>query len=215
LPRQDLIDAERHRPLARSCADHPRSIQRVLVKAGRSSGAPGDVYGFEPSVIHAERCQVVEITLENSDQIRHDLMIPGLDPIFVLNFVGPGVQRASFVTPDADITLPFHCHVPAHEKAGMSGQLIVGAGSRIAQAEAPAPQAVVTGEGTVIATLPRAGRLVVNHTAIKDFMGAMEMSYPVQPPSLLDGLNPGDQISFEIDRARATIVGIEVKARAQ
>ena len=215
VPRQDLIDAERHRPLATSCADHPRSTQRVLVKAGRLYGGAGEVYGFEPRVIHAERCQAVEITLENSDQVRHDLMIPGIEPIFALNFVGPGVQTASFVTPDADITLPFHCHVPAHEKAGMSGLLIVGAGSRMAQNDAPAQQAVVSGEGTVIATLPRMGRLVVNHTEIKGFMGAMEMSYPVQPPSLLDGLNPGDKIGFQIDRARATIVGIEVKARGQ
>jgi FtsP/CotA-like multicopper oxidase with cupredoxin domain/Cu/Ag efflux protein CusF len=210
-PRQDLIDAERHRPLAKSCGDHPASAQRVLVKAGRSYAGAGEVYGFDPRIIHAERCQVVEITLENTDQIRHDLMIPGLEPIFALNFVGPGSRTASFVTPDADVTLPFHCHVSAHEKAGMSGQLIVGAGGQIAQVDISTPPAVVSGTGTIIATLPRMSRVVVNHGEIRGFMGAMEMSYPVQPPSLLDGLNPGDKIEFVIDPKRAAIIGIEVK----
>jgi Cu/Ag efflux protein CusF len=216
LPRLDLIDAERHRPLAASCADHPKSTLRVRIKAGRSAGGAGEVYGFEPRVIHAERCQTVEVTLENTDAIRHDLMIPGLEPIFALNFVGPGVQTASFVTPDADVTLPFHCHVPAHDKAGMTGELVVGAGgARLAQADTLNPQPVVSANGTVIATLPRIGRLVVDHDEIKGFMGAMQMSYPVQPASLLDGLNPGDKILFQIDRARATIIGIEVKERGQ
>ena len=216
LPRLDLVDAERHRPVASSCADHPRSISRIRIKAGRSFGGAGEVYGFEPRVIHAERCQVVEITLENTDEIRHDLMIPGLDPIFALNFIGPGVQTASFVTPDADVTLPFHCHVPAHDKAGMTGELIVGTGgARPGQAEPSAPRPVVSAAGTVIATLPRIGRLVVDHAEIKGFMGAMQMSYPVQPPNLLDGLNPGDKIIFQIERTRATIIGIEVKERGQ
>jgi FtsP/CotA-like multicopper oxidase with cupredoxin domain len=55
-------------------------------------------------------------------------MIPGLDPMFTFEFRGPDVRTARFVTPDADVTLPFHCHVPAHEKMGMHGELIVGRG---------------------------------------------------------------------------------------
>ena len=33
--------------------------------------------------------------------------------------------------------------------------------------------------------VPGVGRLIVNHEEIKGFMAAMEMSYPVAPPSLL------------------------------
>ena len=41
-------------------------------------------------------------------------------------------------------------------------------------------------------------------------MAAMEMSYPVTPATLLNGLNPGDKIGFTIDAGRAVIVAIEV-----
>jgi hypothetical protein len=41
------------------------------------------------------------------------------------------------------------------------------------------------------------------------------MSYPVTPPSLLNGLNPGDKVGFTIDPSKSTIVGIEVIERAR
>ncbi len=74
--------------------------------------------------LHTHRCLV----LENTDSVRHALMLPGLNPMFTPEFRGPGIQSARFVTPDQDITLDFHCHVETHEKMGMHGQLIVGKG---------------------------------------------------------------------------------------
>jgi Cu/Ag efflux protein CusF len=155
--------------------------------------------------------------LDNSDEIRHDLMILGLDPLFALNVLGPNVASARFVTPDEDTTLPFHCHVATHEKMGMAGRLIVGrGGDKLAQAgaAAPAPAAVASGQmfhspGRVIAALPRVGRLVVSHPEIKGFMPAMEMSYPVSAPKLLEGLKSGDQIEFAIDGGSATITELK------
>ena len=41
-------------------------------------------------------------------------------------------------------------------------------------------------------------------------MATMEMSFPVTPPSLLNGLNAGDKIRFSIDGASSAIVSIEV-----
>jgi len=35
--------------------------------------------------------------LRNNDEVRHDLMIPGLNPIFALNVVGPDTESARFV----------------------------------------------------------------------------------------------------------------------
>ena len=224
LPRQDLIDAERHRPVATACAERPRGFRRIQVKAGRQYAREGEVFAFEPRELHVERCEDVEIELENNDEIRHDLMIPGLNPTFALNFVGPDVERARFVTPDADVTLFFHCHVAAHDKVGMVGSLVVGKGGApqrlaqtpaVAQAEAARRTKTVHGVGVVIAAVPRAGRVIVNHEEIKDFMAAMEMSYPVAPPSLLNGINPGDKISFTIDAAQSTITAIEVIERAR
>jgi Cu/Ag efflux protein CusF len=67
----------------------------------------------------------------------------------------------------------------------------------------------VTGEGKVVATVPNTGQLVVDHSEIKGFMGAMTMGYPVEPPSQLEGLKAGDQVRFTIDVPKKTIVKIE------
>lgn len=70
-------------------------------------------------------------------------------------------------------------------------------------------QKTVVGEGKVIATVPSANQIVVEHGEIKDFMDAMTMGYRVEPPSLLNGLKPGDQVRFTIDVPNKTIVKIE------
>jgi Cu/Ag efflux protein CusF len=46
-------------------------------------------------------------------------------------------------------------------------------------------------------------------------MAAMEMSYPVTPPSLLNNINLGDKISFTIDPGQSAITAIEVLERAR
>ena len=139
LPRLDLIDAERHRPVAAACAERPRSKRRIVVKAGRQYAQAGEVFAFEPRELRAERCEEVEIVLENTDEIRHDFMIPGLNPIFALNVIGPATASATFVTPDEDVTLFLHCHVSMHDRVGMVGKLIVGKGGepKVVQAQAP------------------------------------------------------------------------------
>lgn len=82
----------------------------------------------------------------------------------------------------------------------------VAPGPRPAQGEAP--QRVV-GEGEVVATVPNAGQIVVEHGEIKGFMEAMTMGYRVDPPSLLAGLEEGDKIRFTLDVQRRAIVEIE------
>ncbi len=70
-------------------------------------------------------------------------------------------------------------------------------------------QKIVTGEGKVVATVPSSGQLVVDHGEIKGFMGAMTMGYPVEPPSQLKGVEPGDEVRFTIDVPKKAIVKIE------
>src|SRR5437016_5636612 len=214
LPRLDLIDAERHRPVASACPDRPRSKRHIVVKAGRQYAREGEVFAFEPREIHAGRCEEVEIVLENTDEIRHDLMIPGLNPLFALNVIGPGMVSGSLVTPDQDVTLFLHCHIPAHDKVGMTGKLIVGKGSILKTVTRtlalPKETKSYQGVGIVIAAAPRVGRLLVNHEEIKGFMSAMEMSYAVSPQSLLNGLNMGDKIRFTIDGGKSTVTSIEM-----
>jgi Cu/Ag efflux protein CusF len=116
------------------------------------------------------------------------------------------------VTPDEDVTLFLHCHIPAHDKVGMVGSLIVGRGGApktVPQMAAPTGPKSFQGVGVVIATVPRSGRLIVNHEEIRGLMAAMEMSFPVAPASLLNGLNAGDRIHFTLD-ATSVVTSIQV-----
>ena len=79
-------------------------------------------------------------------------------------------------------------------------------GSRAAETS---PQKTVVGEGKVVATVPNANQIVVEHGEIKGFMEAMTMGYPVDPPSLLEGLKFGDKVRFTIDVPKKAIVKIE------
>jgi Cu/Ag efflux protein CusF len=67
----------------------------------------------------------------------------------------------------------------------------------------------VVGEGKVVATVPNASQIVVDHEEIKGFMDAMTMGYRVDPPSLLEGLKFGDKVRFTIDVPKKAIVKIE------
>jgi Cu(I)/Ag(I) efflux system periplasmic protein CusF len=81
-------------------------------------------------------------------------------------------------------------HEAHHEPESKSGQTVVG-------------------EGKVVATVPSANQLVVEHGEIKDFMGPMTMGYKIDSPSLLEGLKAGDKIRFTIDVQTKSIVKIE------
>ena len=206
--RDDIL--EKHRIVATSCKE-PRGFRRISIKGGAKFARAGEAFAFEPRVIRAGRCEKVEIVLENTDAVRHALMLPNLNPMFMLEFTGPQTRSLSFVTPDEDVTLEFHCHVPTHEELGMLGELIVGKGGKPAAEVAveERKQRLYEGIGIVIATLPRKSRLVVDHEEITDFMAAMEMSYLVARAALLRGLNPGDKIRFTIDADKRAIVDIE------
>jgi Cu/Ag efflux protein CusF len=67
----------------------------------------------------------------------------------------------------------------------------------------------VVGEGSVVATVPTASQVVVDHEAIAGFMDAMTMGYRVEPPKLLDGVKAGDRVRFTIDVPKRTIIAIE------
>lgn len=203
---------DEHRVVAVSCPT-PRSFRRIVMREGVNAARTGEVYGFEPRVIHADRCEEVEIVLENTDTVRHALMIPGLDPMFMLEFAGTGTRSARFVTPDADVTLPFHCHVPTHEEMGMAGKLVVGKGGAPTPAPAASQQRLWHGVGTVVSVDPRKSRIVVDHEAIPGFMAPMVMSYAVIRPELLRSLRPGARIRFTIDAEERAIVDLTAAAR--
>jgi Cu/Ag efflux protein CusF len=199
-----------HQILAASC-EQPRSFRRIVIKGGTKFARAGEVFAFEPRIIRAERCEEVEIVLENTDAVRHALMLPGLNPMFALEFTGRGVKSLRFVTPDEDVTLEFHCHVPTHEQLGMLGELIVGKGGEPPAREAPPPGTarLFEGIGVVVAVEPRKNRVVLTHGEIEGFMAAMvEMSFMVTTATLLKGLEPGDKVRFTIDADKRAIVDV-------
>ncbi len=201
---------EQHRIVATSC-DHPRGFRRIEMKGGIEFAREGEVFAFEPRIIRAEPCEEVEIVLENTDSVRHALMLPGLNPMFTLEFTGRDVRSLRFVTPDENVTLEFHCHVPTHEQLGMLGKLIVGKGGKPPEHEVITPGIVrlFDGIGGVVAVDLRNNRLVLTHGEIKGFMAAMEeMSFMVTSATLLKGIKPGDRVRFTIDADKRAIVNI-------
>ncbi len=203
---------EEHRIVATSC-QHPRGFRRIEMKGGAKFAREGEVFAFQPREIRAERCEEVEIVLENTDAVRHALMLPGLNPMFSLEFTGRGVKSLRFVTPDEDVTLEFHCHVATHEQFGMLGQLIVGKGGKKEPAppadEAVAAKRLFEGIGVIVAVQPRTSRLVLTHDEIEGFMAPMvEMSFLVASATLLQGLKPGDSVRFTIDGDKRMIVDV-------
>jgi Cu/Ag efflux protein CusF len=77
------------------------------------------------------------------------------------------------------------------------------------QPSAQTEQKIVVADGKVIATVPNASQVVVEHGEIKGFMEAMTMGYTVDPPSLLEGLKFGDKVRFTIDVPKKAIIKIE------
>ena len=73
----------------------------------------------------------------------------------------------------------------------------------------PQAKPFAVGEGKVIATVAGANQVVIDHGPIKGFMDAMTMGYPVESPSLLEGLQMGDKVRFTIDVKKKAIVKIE------
>jgi Cu/Ag efflux protein CusF len=115
------------------------------------------------------------------------------------------------VTPDEDVTLKFHCHVPTHEQLGMLGEVIVGKGGKPPAHETPPPGTarLFEGIGSVVAVELRNNRLVLTHGEIKGFMAAMsEMSFMVTPTTLLKGIEPGNNVRFTIDADKRAIVNV-------
>jgi Cu/Ag efflux protein CusF len=82
-------------------------------------------------------------------------------------------------------------------------------GTEGASTSAPKSPQRVVGEGRVIAVVPASSEIVLTHGEIRGFMDAMTMGYPIQPPSLLEGVQAGDTVRFTIDTEEKAIVKLE------
>lgn len=211
IPRSSPLEG--HEIAASSCPA-PRSSRTIEIRGGVRFARPGEVFGFEPRAIRVGKCERVTVVFENLDEVRHALMLPGLNPMFISEFAGPGKQTETFVTPDEDITLEFHCHVESHEKMGMHGRLIVGKGSPRgrhvhAHEEPEAAERLFSGVGTILSVDRRKSRIIIDHEEIPGFMAPMVMSYAVEGAALLKDLSAEDEVRFTIDAGKRAIVDIK------
>jgi Cu/Ag efflux protein CusF len=77
-----------------------------------------------------------------------------------------------------------------------------------AQTPREAPK-VFSATGVVTATKP-AGTLTINHQPIEGLMPAMEMTFNARPASLTKGVQPGDQVEFQIEGKTYALVAVKV-----
>ena len=73
----------------------------------------------------------------------------------------------------------------------------------------PGPAKLVKGSGKIIAVVPEAQQIVIEHGAIKDFMDGMTMGYKVRSPSMIKGLQAGDRIEFTVDTGQRVVTKID------
>lgn len=214
----DLYPVRRHAKFQRAYAEHPhvevakscpepRGFRRMEIKAGRNHARSGEVYGYAPRVIRVEPCEEIEVAMVTDDEVRHSFMVPGLNPMPNLEFIGPGKRSIRFIAPNRDITMAFHCHTSQHEKHGMSGWLIVGSGGMPADGDASAEK-TFEGEGTVVAVKPRQGMVVIAHDEIAGLMGAMTMAFKTSSADQIQTAKPGKRVRFTLDAMGRTLRGV-------
>jgi Cu/Ag efflux protein CusF len=73
----------------------------------------------------------------------------------------------------------------------------------------PRQAAGFVGEGNVVAVVPDAQQVVIDHGDIPGYMRAMTMGFRVVSPALLTGLKAGDRVRFTIGAQEKAIVQIE------
>jgi Cu/Ag efflux protein CusF len=56
-----------------------------------------------------------------------------------------------------------------------------------------------TGQGSVVSVDPAAGEITLDHGEIPGVMGAMKMSFPVSDPKILEGVQPGQSVEFDVE----------------
>jgi len=77
---------------------------------------------FDVTEIKAKVGQTVNVTYINEGTLEHNFIIEGVVPEVKLQ---PGQKNAFSFTPSAAGSLEYHCTIPGHLEAGMTGKIII------------------------------------------------------------------------------------------
>lgn len=188
-------------------------------------------WGFTPAHITVVPGDVIRLAVRHAGNIPHEFMLMTGPAMSALDY---RLERADwnlleheaiFEKPillpgdSFDVVMKVHkpgawmymCMFPYHMQLGLMGMIMTPGVSMAGMAHAmPAPTAAVfEGKGTVVAVVPEAKQIVLDHEAIEGLMGAMTMGYAVASDDLLQGLNAGDTVRFKIDAANQQIIAVE------
>jgi uncharacterized cupredoxin-like copper-binding protein len=138
--------------------------------------------------------------LEHEALFEKPVVLPGDNFQMILRVHKPGMWM-------------YMCMFPYHMQMGMMGMLMtegmVMDMSMMGHSMQLDSGGTFEGKGVVIAIVAAKRQVVLDHEEIEGFMDAMTMGYPVASEALLQGLNPGDVIKFQIDAASNEIIAFE------
>jgi plastocyanin len=83
-----------------------------------------DTFRFDPATLTAQVGQAVNLTLQNTGVLEHNLVIDELN-ISAGPILGGQTSDPVSFTPSAAGTFVYYCNVPGHREAGMEGTLTV------------------------------------------------------------------------------------------
>jgi len=79
----------------------------------------------------------------------------------------------------------------------------------------PTPGQRVQGQGTVRSIDPQKGTVILDHGEIQGLMPQMVMEFGVDPQDALQGLQPGDRVSFTLRSGGLTLAIVDPPAGSQ
>lgn len=190
-------------------------------------------WGYRPNHVMVKPGDVIHLVVRHSGNTPHEFMLmtgPAMnavdyrleradwnllehEAIFEKPVVLPGDGFEMLLKVHKPGMWMYMCMFPYHMQLGMMGMLMTEGMSMdmslMGHAMAPQSGGIFEGKGTVIAIVADKRQIVLDHEEIEGFMGAMTMGYPVASDALMQGLNSGDSVKFQLDAAKNEIIAIE------
>jgi len=130
-----------------------------------------------------------------------------MGPLHPLEYFAESILNPNAVTSKQYLGEDGKSTMPSYNEK-MTVQELIDVSAYLASLKPPTNAKFVTGHGKIIALLPQANEIVIDHENIKDFMDAMTMGYKVSSAALLKGLQSGERVEFTVDTAKRVVTKI-------